>query len=202
EQRRPFGLPANRPFGDGRLAAGDFYAVDLGGELAVLGRDFGRVPFAGLDGLLLSDLVELVLAARKSADVEDMAVVALHALHFDALGPAAAVFLDVNQQAAVAVLQIFPVVTEDVVLVALLGVEVALGLAADVDDLFLDREGVGRAFAEDVELEAVHVLAVEESDEALVVAGAGGGRESDEGDQRGGCEQTHGAIHGGKLLER
>src|SRR5262249_28288633 len=157
QQRRAFGLPADRSFGDGGFAAGDFDAVDLAHELAVFGGHFSRVPIEELDGFLLSGFVELVLAAGEAADVEDVAVVLLQALHLDALGPALAVLLDVNQQAAVAVLQILPVVAEDVVLVALVGVEVAVGIAGDVNDALFDGEGVGLALAEDVELEAVHV---------------------------------------------
>src|SRR5262249_60818531 len=80
-----------------------------------------------------------------------------------------------------------PVVADDVVLVTLLGVEVAVGLAGAADDAVGDLEGV---VLDADELEAGEVLAVEDRREAVV--GVGGGRGGEEGGR--GARQGEDAV--------
>src|SRR5262245_9703305 len=86
-----FGLEADHPLGQVALAGADLGAVDLAGDRAVvLAGDLGRVPLAdGLGRLVLGRLVELVVAPLGHEE-EQLAVVAVHALHLDALRPDAA----------------------------------------------------------------------------------------------------------------
>src|SRR5262249_19800546 len=132
----PLGLEADRPFGQVALARIDLAAVDLGDDVAVLEGGFGGVPFTdGLPGLLERLAIKLARGLG-AADRDDLAVVAVHALHLDALGPDLRLALDVNEQAAVAeelllVLHLVrplvaPVVADDVVLEALLRVKIAV----------------------------------------------------------------------------
>src|SRR5262249_41652933 len=133
---------------------------------------------------------------------EDVAVIALQTLHLDALGPDLVLALDVHQAAAVAVLDELPVELEDVVLVALLGVEVAVGLAGDDDDAALDAEDLAVVFLAVLQdgLEAGQVLAIEEIDEALVVPrGRSGACQEQAGEEA--SKHEAGANHGGNSLK-
>src|SRR6266446_2124499 len=160
--------------------------------MAVAGSHFRGVPLADLDRFLLG-LGVFLESSLGAADGEDVAVVALLTLDLDALGPALAVALDVDQAAAVAVLEELPIEADDVILVAAMGVEVAVRIAGDVNGAVLDLEGIVIILAEDVQLEVVHGLAVKERHEALFNGIIGPNERS--GQNQGGESQDEIAHH-------
>src|SRR5262249_11897156 len=208
---RAFGLQPDWAFSQLTLAGGDLGAVDLAGNHAILARDLGRVPLADGVARLLEGLGVELVAALGAHDGEDLAVLAVHALDLHALGPDLVLAPDVNEQAAVAgkLLLVFeiggplvpPVVADDVVLVTLVGVEVAVGVAGDDDDPLLDRESLGRVgvLLGQHELPAGEVGAVEQRLEAFVLAPGRDWAEPNQGDDQGGQRQpgTQHAVHRG-----
>src|SRR5262249_51656605 len=153
----------------------DLGAIEDAGECAVLADDLDGVPFAdGLDRLLPRCPV-IGERALRAADGKDLAHIAVHALDLDTLGPDLVRARDVDETATVAAElrivrqplrpDVFPLELEVVVLEALLGGEVAIGLASAVDLAAHDFEGV---VLDTDRLEAGKVLAVEQRCEALV----------------------------------
>src|SRR5262245_44743708 len=179
-QLSAFRLEADRALGELTLSGRDLNAVDLAGDLAVFADDLRGVPVADFDGLLLSFGVFLE-GVLDLTNREDVAVVALQALHFDALGPNPVFALDVNQTAAVTVFDVFPVETENVVFVAFVSVEITVGLSGNHDDPVLDRERlivVRFAVLKD-SFPTAEVFAVEEIDEIFFAGVNGGGDRRD-----------------------
>ena len=175
---RAFGLEANQAFGEVAFAPADLGAVDLGDDGAVvLAGCLGRVPFAdGLGHFVLELLIVLRFDLFALEEIEK-SVVGVGALHFDALGPNFVGRMDVHQEAAVVAallallrLDLIPFVANDVILVRLLGVEVAVGMARADDLAVFDRPGlIGIFILRKKRLPAGKVLTVKEGLKTIFV---------------------------------
>jgi hypothetical protein len=148
----PFRLPADRAFTKFALAFADGDTIDFGTEMAVFAGNLSGVPFADrFNRFFLSGRIFLEFAFS-AADGEDVAVIAIHALHLDAARPDTVWQLNVHKTAAVtgeflilAGLKIgWPLVTpvkpQHIIAIALLRIEVAIRFARHDDHAVFDAD--------------------------------------------------------------